>query len=319
MTGRGYIDVHQHAVFETYRNALESIGVKRSGIGAFPDWSPAKTLALMDESDIDAAVVSIASPAIYYGDIEFTRKLARQCNDDFAKLASDYPRRFGAVGLVPLPDVEAASRELEYALDRLKLDGILLLTHIAGRYLGHPAYDEFFAELDRRSALVVLHPVRPPIANLPEASYPDGYTELVFDTTRAITNMLWNGALHKYPRIRYLMPHGGGVAPFLLFRLAGMDDNPQVRERLPDGVAAHFRRFYYDVAQAAGASALRSILEVAEPSRVMYGSDYPMAFNPEKTIVDTIEAVENYKGFDETMRRNVARDNALALFPRLGT
>ena len=313
----GYIDVHQHPVPEVYRKALDGIGVKGSGTRPFPDWSAAATVELMDRTGIDGAVMSIASPGIYFGDIAFTKKLSRECNEDFARLVSGHPGRFAAVGLVPLPDVAAAARELEYALDTLKLDGVLLLTHIADRYLGHPDFDEFFAELDRRGALIMLHPVRPPIAGLPAASYPDGYTELAFDTTRATANMLWNGTLHKYPRIRYLMPHGGGVTPFLLFRLLGFDDNPKVRERLPEGVAAHLRRFYYDVAQAAGPASLRALMEVADPTRIMYGSDYPFAFNPEKALIDTIDAVENFGGFDDAQRRLVARDNALALFPRL--
>jgi predicted TIM-barrel fold metal-dependent hydrolase len=205
---------------------------------------------------------------------------------------------------------------LEHALDIVRLDGILLLTHVADRYLGHPDFDEFFAELDRRGALVILHPVRAPLRNMPQASYPDGYTELTFDTTRAIANMMWNGTLHRFPRIRYLMPHGGGTAPFLSFRFASMDDDPKVRERLPEGTAAHLRRFYYDIAQAAGAPALRALLEVADPERLMYGSDYPFAFNPEKTITDTMDALDDFKGFNEAEIRKVARENAFALFPR---
>jgi predicted TIM-barrel fold metal-dependent hydrolase len=263
-------------------------------------------------------VTSIASPGTYFGDIEFTKRLVRECNEEFARLVGDRPSRFGAFGLVPLPDVNAALRELEYALDTLRLDGITLLTHVGNRYLGQPEYEEFYAELDRRQAVVFIHPVRPSMECMPEMSFPAGMTELTFDTTRAITNLLYTGTLARYPRIRFIMSHGGGAAPFLLFRLSHMEKIPQVSERIPDGVAAHLRRLYYDVAQAAAPVSLRALLDLADPSRILFGSDYPFAVpNAEKILIETIEGVSNFEGFDDALRKKVERDNALALFPRL--
>jgi predicted TIM-barrel fold metal-dependent hydrolase len=155
---------------------------------------------------------------------------------------------------------------VDYALDVLKLDGINLLTHTGNRYLGHPEEDELYAALDRRGAVVFVHPVRPQA--LPPVDYPAGYTELVFDTTRAIANLLCTGTLAKYPNIRFIMSHMGGVTPFLLFRLSGLDDEPKLRARFPDGVAAHLRRLYYDVAQSAAPLSFRALLEIADPSRI---------------------------------------------------
>ena len=314
MTGFPLIDIHQHVIPDGYRSALARIGVMGSGENPWPQWSMARTLELMDEHGIAGVMLSIASPGAYFGDVEFTRGLVRDCNEALARMVGDRPAKFGAMGFVPLPDVAAAAREVDYVLDVLELDGINLLTHTGDRYLGHPEEDELYAALDRRRAVVFVHPVRPQA--LPPVDYPAGYTELVFDTTRAIANLLCTGTLAKYPNIRFIMSHMGGVTPFLLFRLSGLDDEPKLRVRFPDGVATYLRRLYYDVAQSAAPLSFRALLEIADPSRILFGTDYPFARNAEKVMTDTIEALARFDGFDATLKRKIALDNARALFPR---
>ena len=126
-------------------------------------------------------------------------------------------------------------REAAYALDTLKLDGICLLTHAGPRHLGHPDEDELYAELDKRKAVVFVHPLRNQAKNMPAYSYPAGMTELVLDTTRAIHNLLWNGTFGKFPNIKWIMPHGGGTIPFLTYRISAMDNHPKVQAKLPGG------------------------------------------------------------------------------------
>jgi predicted TIM-barrel fold metal-dependent hydrolase len=316
MTPPYRIDAHQHVTPEVYRRALDSIGVKGSGERAFPESSPATLLAAMDRTGLAAAVVSVASPGAYFGDIAFTRRLVRAVNDDLARVVADHPRRFAAVGLVSLPDVDAALDDVAYALDTLKLDGILLLTHTGDRYLGHPDDAAFYAELDRRRAVAVVHPVRPKTSGWAQFSFPDGYSELAFETTRAIANLYWNGMFARFPNIRWLMPHAGGVTPFLAFRLSGMDDIEAVHARSPEGVAATLKRLYYDIAQATHPAPLAALMQVADPSRILFGTDFPFARNA-GVIEQSIAAVDAFDGFDEALRRKVVRDNALALFPRL--
>jgi predicted TIM-barrel fold metal-dependent hydrolase len=271
----------------------------------------------MDQTGLAAAVVSVASPGAYFGDIAFTRRLVREVNDDLARIVADQPRRFAAVGLVSLPDVDAALRDAEYALDTLKLDGLLLLTHTGDRYLGHNDDAPLYAELDRRKAVVVVHPRRPTTKGWAQFSFPDGYTELAFETTRAIDNLYWNGMFSRYPNIRWLMPHAGGVSPFLTFRMMGMDDIAAVRERSPQGVEATFRNLYFDTAQATHPAPLRALLEVADPEKVLFGTDFPFARNAD-VIGQSLKSLESFDGFDGALRGKVARDNALKLFPRLG-
>jgi predicted TIM-barrel fold metal-dependent hydrolase len=310
------IDVHQHVIPDIYKSELARIGVLGSGENPWPAWSVPRQLELMDELGIDAVLLSIASPGAYFGDIDFTVRLVKACNETMAQMVANHPGKFGAMGFVSLPDVEKACRDVAYALDVLKMDGINLQSHAGERYLGHPDENELYAELDRRRAVIFLHPQRPPARNMPHYSFPAGYTELTFDTTRALTNMLYNGTLAKYPNIRWIMPHMAGVTPFLLFRLSGLDDDPKVRDRIPDGVAAYLRRLYYDVAQSPSPLALRALLEVADPERILFGTDYPSARNVEKVMRDTIAAVRAFDGFDDDTRRDLMARNAQKLLPR---
>ena len=310
------IDVHQHVIPDLYKAELARVGVLGSGENPWPAWSMQRQLELMDELGIDAVLLSIASPGAYFGDVEFTKKLVRGCNEVMTQMVADHPGKFGAMAFVALPDVQAACRDVEYALDTLKLDGINLQTHTAHRYLGHPEEDELYAELDRRKAVVFVHPQRPPVKGMPNYSFPAGYTELTFDTTRAITNLLYNGTLARFPNIRWIMPHMGGVTPFLLFRLSGIEDDPKAREKVPEGVATYLNRLYYDVAQSPSKLALNALLELADPSRILFGTDYPSARPAEKVMRDTVAAVKSFDGFDEPLRQKVMSGNAQVLLPR---
>ena len=314
------IDTHQHPIPEHYKRALASVGIHGSGENPWAEWSVAAQLELMDQTGIAAAVNSIASPGVYFGDDDFAMRLARECNEGAARLVADYPHRFGAFAILPLPNVDAAIREAEYALDALKLDGICLLSHVGGRHLGQSEDDELYAELDRRKAVVFVHPLRNQAKNIPAYSYPSGLTELVLDTTRAIHNLLWNGTFGKFPNIRWIMPHGGGTVPFLIYRMSAMDNNPRVAARLPGGsVANTLRLLHYDVAEVCAPASLKSLMEIADPSRVMFGSDFPFSRHqtPTVDVKATIGAFEDFDGWDPVTRRVIESENALRLFPRL--
>jgi predicted TIM-barrel fold metal-dependent hydrolase len=312
------IDTHQHPIPEYYKRALASVGIMGSGENPWADWSIEQQLELMDRNGMIAVVQSVASPGCYFGDVDFAARVARECNEGAARMVADRPDRFGAFGLLPLPDVKAAIREAEYALDTLKLDGICLLTHVGPRHLGHPDDDELYAELDRRKAVVFLHPLRNQAQNMPEYSYPSGMTELVLDTTRAVHNMLWNGTFAKFPDIRWIMPHGGGTIPFLTFRLSQMDYKRP--EKLVGGTVANtLHGLYYDVAEICAPAPLAALLKVADPSRILFGSDYPFSRHksPAQDVQDLIAGFETFDGFDAATRRGIERDNAMKLLPRL--
>lgn len=314
------IDTHQHPVPDHYKRAMAAVGIMGSGENPWPEWSVEKQLELMDETGMVAVVNSIASPGAYFGDVEMAIRIARECNEGSARLIADRPHRFGAFALLPLPDVAGAIREVEYALDTLKLEGICLLSHHGPRHLGHPDEDELYAELDRRKAVVFIHPLRNQAQNMPAYSYPAGYTELVLDTTRAIHNLLWNGTFGKFPNIKWIMPHGGGTVPFLAYRLSAMDHNPKVNKHLIGGtVAGTLRGLYYDVAEINDPAPLKCLMEIADPSKILFGTDFPFSRhrNPVQDVRDTLAGFDAYDGWNAKTRRDIEYNNALRILPRL--
>ena len=320
MTHGPLIDTHQHPIPEYYKRALASVGIHGSGENQGAYWIVSALIELMVKTGIAAAVNSIASPGVYFGDIDFAIHLARECNEDSARMVADHPGRFGAFAILPLPDVGAAIRESEYALDTLKLDGVCLLTHVDGRHLGQPEEDELYAELDRRKAVVFIHPLRNQAKNVPAYNYPSGMTELVLDTTRAIHNLLWNGTFGKFPNISWIMPHGGGTVPFLVYRMSAMNNHPRVAERLAGGTVANtLRGLYYDVAEICAPAPLKCLMEITEPSHILFGSDFPFSRHrtPVKDVESMITALEAFSDWDVSTRRAIESENARKLFPRL--
>ena len=310
------IDVHHHIVPPRYLKALASIGITSSGGRSFPEWTPESMFAVMDEHGIDTAMTSITSPGVYFGDAASARDLARRCNDISARLLSDYGKRVGAFAVLPLPDVDGALNELEYALDTLGLDGVGLLASVGDQYLGDPAFDALFAELNRRKTVVFIHPNIPPGSNVPKLDLPPFIVEFVFDTTRAVTNLIYSGTLERYQDIRFIVSHAGGAAPYLAWRIwVGGFPLPDVHKNAPEGAITYLQRLYYDTALSASPYALRSLQELIDSSHMLFGSDYPFA--PEIVTTETIRGLEDYDGFDAQTRMAVERENALKLFPRL--
>jgi predicted TIM-barrel fold metal-dependent hydrolase len=312
------IDVHQHILPPEYLSALAKLGITLGGGSPLPTWDAwdvQSTLELMDRLGIATAITSIPEPGIYFGDREFARDLARRCNDYSARLIQEYPHRFGAFAILPLPDLDAALCELEYALDTLKLDGIVLLSSIEGRYPGDPVFDELFTELNRRKTVVLLHPTVPAINSGLKLDLPPFLIEFVFDTTRAVVNLVYSGTLERCPGIRFILAHAGGTVPYLAFRISM--GQVMMRPGAPQGVLTYLKRLYYDTALSANLHVLRSLQELVDASHILFGSDYP--FIPESVTTYNVQGIENYDGFDEQARRAVERESALALFPRLGS
>lgn len=310
------IDVHHHILPDRYRAALERAGVAEASGVALPAWSPELALETMDANGIGLAITSISAPGVHFGDDAAAAALARACNETSAALVADHPSRFGAFAILPLPDVGAALSELAYALDELHLDGVVLLASQSdGRYLGDPAFEELLAELDRREAIVFVHPTIPVSTRHIPVAIPAFAMEFTFDTTRAAFQLAHSGALERHPRIRFILSHAGGTVPFLAWRfnlLWAVD--PALQERAPQGGMHYLSRLYYDTALSANPHALRSLQELVNPSQILFGSDFPFA--PAPLTAATVAGVRAYDGFDADAQAGVERDNALALFPR---
>ncbi|MCB0209456.1 MAG: amidohydrolase [Anaerolineae bacterium] len=302
------IDIHHHILPPVYTKALAKIGITSFGGLPLPYWNVQKSLAVMDQNRIATAITSISAPGVYFGDKAFAIDLARQCNEFSATLISDNQPRFGAFAVLPLPDVDAALNEVEYALDTLKLDGVVLYSNIAGLYVGAPEFDELYAELNRRKAVVYIHPTVPADDKFPTMDIPSSIMEFVFDTTRAIGNMIVNKTIKQYPAIRFIVSHAGGTAPYIAWRLSLLD------YLLNTDTINDLKTLYYDTTLSASPYALGALQELADPAHLLFGSDYPFA--PEMVISLGIFGLNSWAGFDEENLRGIKSDNALTLFPR---
>jgi predicted TIM-barrel fold metal-dependent hydrolase len=309
------IDVHHHILPAEYVAALTKHGVKDSGGFAFTKWSAAATLSLMDRAGIATAITSISAPGVSVGDRLAARSLARYCNEFSARLVADFPHRFGAFAVLPLPDVDGTLAEIEYALDTLRLDGVVMLASIGERYLGDPAFDAVFDELDRRKAVVFVHPTVPVTSHALKMALPGALLEFVFDTTRAAANLVYSGTLERCPNLSIILSHAGGTVPYIATRLTGGALYPELAAKAPQGAIAYLKRLYYDTALSATPYALSSLKELVDPSHVLFGSDWP--FLPESLVHTFVKGLSTYDGYDHAAKAAVERGNALALFPRL--
>lgn len=302
VSGNWRIDVHHHVVPPQYVDSSIPVPI--------PDIET--QLRTMDGWKIRTAITSL-TPRVLEANPRRLRETARRCNEFQAKLVRDHPSRFGSFALLPLPDVDGALQELAYALDALRLDGVGLFASAGGRYLGDPSFDPVFAELNRRKATVFLHPSHckaPEHANL---RVPDYAVEYVFDTTRAIVNLLYTGTLKRCPDMRLIAAHGGGAVPFLAHRISTLETHP--RGGGLSNVIPTLQSLYYDTACATAAYALRSLQELVDATHILWGSDLPF-FSGERLQAE-VDHWEAYDGFDAASRSAVERLNALRLFPRL--
>jgi predicted TIM-barrel fold metal-dependent hydrolase len=275
----GWLDVHAHYVTDRYAVSCRAAGHGRpDGMPGLPEWSPEAALAVMAKTGVAAAVLSISSPGVHFGDDRAAGDLARHVNDSGAQVVARWPDRFGLSAALPLPDVDGALAELTRAYDDLGADAIVLLTNYHGRYLADPAFAPVLAALDERAAVVTLHPTSPPGWERTALGRPCPMIEFAFDTTRCVVDLVLSGTLTRYPRVRWIVPHAGAVLPALAHRIAGMS----LLTGTPVDLPAVLGGLYYDLAGVPLPVALDGLLAVAGPDRVLYGSDFP--FTPAAAV-----------------------------------
>lgn len=275
------IDVHTHYVPDGYRKALADAGVTHpDGYHAgVPAWSADAHLAHMERLGIETSVVSISTPGVAFGGPADPVRVAAEANEAGAELAAAHPGRFGFYAALPLHDTDAALAELDRAVGELGTWGVSLLTHTGGVYLGDPRLEPVFAELSRRELPVLVHPTAP-AADVPGVmqGWSKSMYEFFFDTTRAVTNLVFSGTLDRHPGIRLIIPHAGAALPALAQRI---ERNVWRADRDGDGVTGYpsfvdtLRRCWFDLAGSVVPFQIPSLLALAGEDRVLYGSDFP--------------------------------------------
>jgi len=270
------------------------------------NWSIQKSLEDMEKAGVATSITSITTPGVWFGDAEQAKRLARDCNEYAARLMQDHPGRFGMFAMLPLPDVDASLKELEYAMDTLKADGIALLTSFGDKWLGDPAFDPIMTKLNRRGAVLYTHPTTANCCRNLVPSVPPAMIEYGTDTTRAIASVVLRGTAKKFSNIKFIFSHAGGTMPFLIerfTRLGAQDGGPGAME-------AALKTFHYDIAQTSHRIPLRALVDLVSTSQIVFGTDFPF-----RTAADHENALLKF-GFTAEELRAINRENALKLLPK---
>jgi len=301
------IDVHHHFVPQFHIDAMNAPG-RRTG-GPPPKWSPALSLEDMDKSGIATSILSVVQPGVWYGNnVEESRSLARQLNEYAAKLVKDHPGRFGLFAVIAPPDAQGSLKEIEYALDTLKADGIALLTSYQDKYLGDPSFAPVYEELNRRKAVIYVHPTTPDCCRGLVPGIPPGSIEYATDSTRTIAHLVFSGTAMKFPDIRWIFSHSGGTLPFLTSRFIRLAQERKLAY-LPNGPLPEFKKFFYELAQGNTEGQIAALLKMVPISQVMYGTDYPF-----RNGAEVNQGIADW-GFSAADLTAIERGNALKLLP----
>ncbi len=307
-TAASRIDIHHHVFSPAYVAELDRVNQAPPIV---KNWSLAKTLDDMGAAGVATAILSVTTPQVGFADAANARRIARECNEYQARLAQDHRARFGSFAMLPMQDSDGALRELEYALDVLKADGIGLLTSYGDKWLGHAQFNPVMDELNRRKAVLYTHPTAANCCRTLQPDVPPTVIEFGTDTSRAITQIVFSGTAARCPDLQFIFSHAGGTMPFLTERLLKMPViDPSLAPRVPRGVLHELQRFYYDTAWSAHPMALASLTRLVKPSQIVFGSDYPY-----RTGIDNVKGLADY-GFSSADLRAIEHDNALRLLPR---
>jgi predicted TIM-barrel fold metal-dependent hydrolase len=320
---RGIIDIHHHFVSPAFLKALsEKEGRKVPGftsffpLGLWKNYSPAKDIEVMDRDGVAAAMLSITAPGTWFGDHGETLRLTRELNEFAAKLVSDHKGRYGLFAVLPLPLVDETLKEIEYAFDTLKADGVGMLTSYGNKWLGDAAFQPVLDELNRRKAVVYTHPIDAPCCQDLQPGVNPTTLEYPTDTTRTILSLVMSNAAARYSDIRFVFSHAGGTLPSVIGRigiappdvLSGVLAKPAE----PGSRLSHLRRFYYDTAMSTNAPQMQGLKAIVGASQIVFGTDYPFGADAAKHMQGLRTC-----GLSAEELRAITRDNTLSIVPRL--
>jgi predicted TIM-barrel fold metal-dependent hydrolase len=312
---RPLIDTHFHFYPPEYQKAFNEweTANKQPRSAVQSDWTRENALEAMDKNGIRTGMLSLPSTAGLWFNAgpEAATKMVRTCSDFGAKMVQDFPGRFGLFAPLSMLDIDTTMKEIEYAFDTLKADGVGLQSNYGDKWLGHASYKPVFDELNRRKAVVYVHPlVASCCANLSVGTFP-AVIEVPHDTTRTVTSLLLGGTFARARDIRWLFSHAGGTVPMMAGRINSFYANhPKRAEFAPDGVEEEFRKLYYDTANAVFGPNMVALMKLVPVSQITYGTDYPYF------QLDQIKALRQM-GLAEADLRAIESGNAMKLIPRL--
>jgi len=303
------IDVHHH-----FAPPFWAAQARAAGAGGGAPWSMEGTLADMELGGVAKSILSIVQPGTWFKDDQQARALAREVNDYAAKMRSTHPTRFGIFTTLPMPDAEGSLKEIEYGFDTLKADGVGMFTSYGSKWLGDASFTPVLSELNRRKAVVYVHPTNPACCSALQPGIGASTIEYATDTTRTIASLLFSGAANRFPDIRWIWSHSGGTMPFLFARFDRLEESmgaAKAKAVLPRGSLYEVKRFYYETAQGNTPMQFSALLKMIPVSQVLFGSDYPY-----RPAMECVEGLDAYK-FKTADRRAIEYGNAERIMPQL--
>jgi len=324
------------------------------GINQIFEWTPQMSLERMDANGVATSILSISTPGTYFGRLEEDRRLTRQVNEYSAKLSRDYPGRFGFFAALSLPDVDGSLKEIEYAFDTLKADGVGLMTSYGELPLGEKQFAPVFDELNRRKAIVFIHrTVNSCCMNLRDGND----KEFIIDDLRAVNSLLTGGTLARCPDIRFIHAHGDKTIPWVAHHIGGGggggrgegaeaartggngarvgDEGPRAGNAAgataaaagrgggrgnppyaPQGVLHELQKIYVDTA-GNSVDTMDDLREIGMlQTQVMFGTDHPYgAGGNDNAIAGNLRRLMTFK-LSQAELNAIGRENALRLFPK---
>ena len=275
------------------------------------NWSIEKSLDDMDRGGVATAITSPSPPHAHGLDADAAATLSRESNEFAKSLEARHPGRFGTFAILPLPHIDQCLREIEYAFDILKVDGIGCLTSYGDKWLGYEEFRPVWEELNRRKAVVYTHPTAANCCVNLVRGIEDQLIEFGTDTTRAIFTVIFSGLAREYPDINWIWSHGGGsiTSFYERFTVQSLMRPPYAGNFTREEIEQQIRAFYYDTAAIPNPVTLSALQEMVPISQIVYGTDFPY-----RTAADHTQGVSAFFSGEDLCA--VDRENALRLFPR---
>lgn len=311
------IDVHAHLVLPEYVDVLKKHGAQLEEGFPLPAWDVASHVKFMETAGISCSVLTMPAPQPWFGDKREGRHLIRKINEKAAQIKKNYPGKFQFCAALPLPDIESAIQEAEYALDVLHADGVKLASNSRGLSLGDARLDPLMEVLNKRHAVIIIHPHRPsPCAE--NAAVPLPVYEYPAETTRCVVNMIARNVLVRYPNLRVVVPHCGSFLPLALPRMQALYPAMRAKGLMPpidwEGSLA---RLYYDLAGNPAPEVVKMLLTITSPDHLLYGSDFP--YQPGDLLAGNLQHLRAALKADAMLAPyadDILHGNAVKLFSR---
>ena len=311
------VNCHTHFVLPSYYNAVvEHHADKEDGFPMPTSWSIEENLAFMDEVGVDISIMSLSTPHPFWGNVQESRNLCHTINTQIAAEVKKYPNRFKFMAALPIPDAEGSIEETKYAMDELGAVGVKIPSNAQGIYLGNKMLEPLYEELNKRQAVVIIHPSRPPF--LSEGVFTSGpmpIFEYLADESRTVIDILTAGVLDRYPDIKFILPHNGAFMPTVIDRLARISKHlveTGFMEKEAD-IYGGMSKFYIDISGDVLPRNFDNLITMAAPEKILFGLDYP--HTKRATLVKNAPVIKDFlmKKYPEHAEK-ILGGNAIKLF-----